>query len=195
MKMIAKCGTALAGCLLALTTIPPQVAYAAPTSDGVKVQQLMARIADGQRTLSTSEKALVQKEFGAATTTLEEQVTVEPMAFSGCWSKAIEVTVYVGITKAKVFTVGQTTKVCVTSGSVSSVTVPNKYLLLHGYVGVYSKGVTSGTNDVNWEGRGVAIGTVAIGVNGWDISKTSQCVQMRLNADGVHYQGSTSCNI
>lgn len=155
----------------------------------------MARIARGQKTVDVSEKALLQKEFGETTMTMQEQVLVQPMAFPGCWSKAAEGTVYGGVTGAKVFTVGQTTKVCVTSGSVSSVSVPNKYLLLHGYIGVYSKGVTAATNDVNWEGRGVAIGTVAIGVNGWDISKTTKCVQLRLNADGVHYQLNSACNI
>lgn len=96
------------------------------------------------------------------------------------------------------FVVGQTTKICVNSKVVTSVTMPNKYLNLVGYPGVFSRGVTAATNNVNWEGRGVANGTIGFGVKIGDFevgTSKSLCVQIRLNADLVHSQVSQSCGI
>ena len=92
------------------------------------------------------------------------------------------------------YTWWQATKVTVSSGHVTGVSVYN-----YGYEtstpGWRENGISTQKYNAGWEGRGLVIAKFVLGVAGWDIQHTTNCGQLRLNADGYHYLASTSCNL
>lgn len=189
----------------ALSTAP---ASASPpgSNERVRVTVLLEAAEQGRDlALSESDKELLHREISGATSVLTllpanelSDTAIALAAYTGCWSRAAEQTFYGGVTNAAIFGVGQSTKVCVSSGKVTSVSVINRYMKFYGYPGVSQSSLTANTNNVGWEGRGLAIGTAYFGVKIGDYGVGAQktlCTQIRLNANGYSYQASKGCNL
>jgi hypothetical protein len=95
------------------------------------------------------------------------------------------------------YTYWQTTKICVSSGRVSSVSVPST--LVGGETSTpgwrIDKPATTSVLDVDWEGRGLAQYYFVLGVAGYDIQHPTTCLQQRLNANLVSKLSNTSCSL
>lgn len=122
-----------------------------------------------------------------------------PTPFKGCWSLSAEAEFRGGVTKKKMFGVTQTTRVCVNeNGDVYETTVVAAVPQSYGYPGMRVSEPTTATNQVGWEGRGVARvdGTSGIklpkDLGGFETTRTL-CNQLRLNHDGYRYAGFTHC--
>ncbi len=154
--------------------------------------------------LSKADRALVRKELKSGKTTVRLIGTVDPnsnanavpagSSDTSCWKKTLWVEYHGGVTTLVLFTTTNTTRVCVTGGVVSEVSVPEKYQDTR-YIGWHSVGVTDSTLDVDWEGRDVARGSFDWGAAGWVLASKTLCAQLRLNADMVHYSSSSSCTV
>lgn len=151
--------------------------------------------------LSKSDKALVKKELksGKVTVHLVPNTTSTAAvpgagSTSSCWQKTLEADYYGGITRALMFTTTNTTQVCVSGGTVTTVDVPEKFQDVM-RLGWHPEGVTDSTLDVNWEGRGVARGAFDFGAAGWVLLSKTLCAQLRLNADMAHYATSSACSV
>ena len=92
------------------------------------------------------------------------------------------------------YTWWQATKVWISSGRVTQVQVYN-----YGYEtstpGWRTDGISTQTYNAGWEGRGLVVAKMVLGAGGWDLQHTTNCGQVRLNADAVHYLISSSCNL
>jgi hypothetical protein len=114
--------------------------------------------------------------------------------FNGCWSVHV-VARRKSLLGNTLYTFWQTTRVCAKGGKVTSVAVP------------YANGETStlgwrkraaatrSKRNVGWEGRGLAAYHFVFGVGGWNIQHPSDCLQLRLNADGRHFRVLHSCDL
>lgn len=92
------------------------------------------------------------------------------------------------------YTWWQATKVWISSGHVTQVSVYN-----YGYEtstpGWREGGISTQKYNAGWEGRGLVIAKFILGVAGWDVQHTTNCGQIRLNGDAVHYLISSSCDL
>jgi hypothetical protein len=157
-------------------------------------QALPPRDKDLLKTEFAKATTITTNSTGSSVTDTHPNIGATPNS-SSCWSKSAETTLVGGVTQTYMFTVGQTTTVCASGGQVTSVGVSNPYTNTHGYPGIHAIGVQTSTLNVGWEGRGVANGTFGYGVGGWDLYTGSQCTKLYLNADMVHYRGSTECSL
>jgi hypothetical protein len=127
---------------------------------------------------------------------LEEKVIDAPAAsvksFNGCWAlhgtagrKAL-----FGNT---LYTYWQTTRVCARNGRVTSVNVYDAGGETSTPGWRIDKPPTRRPQNVGWEGRGIAEYHFVLG-GPWDIQRPTDCIQLRLNADGRHYRSMGSCD-
>lgn len=153
--------------------------------------------------LTPDQQAIVRSEFSTATFKVTSNLptrlgpasgSVVASAFSGCWSLSAEISSMGGVTGRVMYVVGQTTTVCVSGGGVTYVGVSNAYTIARA-IFIWVRSTTTGTNNVGWEGRGVAIGTVSLGTGGWEIISNTTCTQLRLNANGYNYVLLRQCSL
>ena len=167
------------GCLLftllmvGVPTAPPTPAEAASSNSAAakKVRKLISKVIklkNPKKTyskLSKSEKALIKKELtgGARKTRVlggtSANAQAVPRSTSNCWSKAVESSRWGGITKAKLLSVTNTTRVCVSGGVVTQVAIPEALQQVHSAaLGWRKSAVEKSALSVGWEGRGVVRG-------------------------------------
>jgi hypothetical protein len=114
--------------------------------------------------------------------------------FHGCWS--VHATGgRKGFFGNTLYTFWQTTKVCANAGKVTSVAV----LGAGGETSTPGWRIAHAPNtsklNVGWEGRGLAQYHFVLGAGPWDIQHPSDCLQLRLNADGKHFRVMLSCDL
>lgn len=100
------------------------------------------------------------------------------------------------ITRSKLISVTNTTSVCVSSGVVTQVEMPEAFQQVYSAaLGWRKSGVEKSSLGVGWEGRGVARGDFSWGAGGWDFLYTTVCSQLRLNANMRNYAASDHCSL
>ncbi len=176
-----------------------------------KVKALISKVIKSKNpkktyySLSKANRALIKKELTRGAKRLHWRSSPSTLALpssvvpnSGvpvtCWSKTLVADWYGGVTKRLMFSTTNTTRVCVSSGSVQKVSVVQAFQDVSA-LGWHPDGVTKSTLDVNWEGRGVARGSFAWGAGGWYFIHGTLCSQVRLNADMIHYAGLLDCKV
>ena len=115
-------------------------------------------------------------------------------SFSGCWAMQTSDSLKAAAGNT-IGTFGQSTNVCVSGGSVTSVQVFNMWNETSTPGWRIDKNPQGATYNVGWEGRGRSQHYFVLGAGGWDIQHVSPCLQLRLNADGYHFATSRSCNL
>jgi hypothetical protein len=93
------------------------------------------------------------------------------------------------------YTFWQTTKVCAKGGKVTSVAVTSAGGETSTPGWRIAHAPTTSKLNVGWEGRGKAAYHFVLGAGPWDIQHPSDCLQLRLNADGKHFRVMTSCDL
>ena len=114
--------------------------------------------------------------------------------FTGCWGMHAT-----GGAKAlagnTLYTFWQDTGVCVKNGKVTSVSITNA----HGETSTpgwrIAHAPTTSKLNAGWEGRGLAEYHFVLGAGPWDIQHPSDCLQLRLNADGKHHRVFYGCDL
>jgi len=152
-----------------------------------------AALTPAQRTAFVRAETPASRVLLAHTTTMPSAKAMITAAFSGTfWDSA-----QWGAKAAAgntLYTWWQATKVWISSGHVTQVQVYN-----YGYEtstpGWRTNGISTQKYNAGWEGRGLVIAKFVLGVAGWDIQHTTNCGQIRLNGDAVHYLISSSCNL
>jgi len=174
---------------------------AAAAREGTDVAKRVFASSDSAAAYKNLSKADRQKFLGVMTPgdfePIQEKIVNEPSAsgksFNGCW--ALHAT---GGRKAffgnTLYTYWQSTRVCARNGRVTM-------------VNVYDAGGETSTpgwhikhpptltrRNVGWEGRGKAEYHFVLS-GPWDIQSPTDCIQLRLNADGRHYRVMNSCDL
>ncbi len=194
---------------LAVWALSPSAYAAVPDADdalsaqvqqGLTLAQQVYSAVDPIRArsaLTVEEQDLVDGVTQPATVEVESQRVggpETPLAYTGCWAlnQKYEAKALFGNT---IYTYWQTTRVCAQNGRVTSVAV------------TYADGETStpgwriahapttSTLNVGWEGRGLARYYFVLGTAGYDLQHPSDCIQLRLNANGYNYRSMSSCNL
>jgi len=115
-------------------------------------------------------------------------------AYSGCWELN-----QVGGRKSRLgntlYTYWQTTRVCAKNGRVTSVAVTDADGETSTPGWRVAHAPTTKSKNVRWEGRGLARYYFVLGAGGWDVGNPTDCIQQRLNGNGVHHLSSPSCNL
>jgi hypothetical protein len=115
-------------------------------------------------------------------------------AYSGCygWHQTYGRKALFGNT---LYTYWQSTSVCVSNGTVTSVSVYDAggETSTPGWRITHSP--TTATKNVYWEGRGKAQYYFVFGAGGWDIQHPTDCIQQRLNGNGHDHVSSSSCDL
>jgi hypothetical protein len=93
------------------------------------------------------------------------------------------------------YTFWQTTKVCAKGGKVTSVAVTSAGGETSTPGWRIAHAPTTSKLNVGWEGRGLAAYHFVLGAGPWDIQHPSDCIQLRLNADGKHFRAMSSCDL
>lgn len=118
----------------------------------------------------------------------------EALEADGCWYVSFR-GAGKGLTGNTLYSYWQHTAICVSNGRVYHVWVDN----VGGETSTpgwrIDKDPISWTANPGWEGRGVAQYYFVLGAGPWDIAHPTTCLQGRVNADGVHWLPSNSCNI
>lgn len=184
-----------------------QAAPAQAASPSTKVKALISKIIKSKHpkktyySLSKANRAVVRKELKSGTVRLRvvrtpasTNVSPNSGATASCWQKSLEAAYMGGKTRNILFKTTQTTSVCVVAGTVSEVTLPQRFQDTLG-LGWHPDGVGKATLDVNWEGRGVALGKFKWGAGGWYLYHSNLCAQLRLNRDFSHYAASQACSV
>jgi hypothetical protein len=113
--------------------------------------------------------------------------------FNGCWS----VHAHNGakaLAGNTLYTFWQTTQVCARAGKVTSVAVTSAGGETSTPGWRIAHAPTTSKLNVGWEGRGLATYHFVLGAGPWDIQHPSDCIQLRLNADGKHFRAMSSCD-
>ena len=191
----------LCAAITALSSVPPAGAATAPS--GVELaasvftaaspQSAYARLTPAERqafdrvetpalTVRVTESAV-----GSTTAALAQAGFNGTFSLSDRWGEN-------ALAGNTLYTWWQATIVSISNGHVVGVRVYN-----YGYEtstpGWRSDGISSQTYNAGWEGRGLVVAHMVLGVAGWDIQHTTNCGQLRLNADANHYATSTSCDL
>ncbi len=179
----------------------------AQASNASKAKSLISKIVKSKhpkttwKKLSKKNKALVKKELFKGhvklryvTSTSSTLAVPAAGSTSRCWQKTLEASYYGTFSWRLMFTVTNTTQVCVDGDTVTSAAVPEAFqdTILLGWTPV---GVTQAALDVDWEGRGAVRGRFDFGAAGWTLGSKTLCGQLRLNADMVHYADSDKCSV
>lgn len=156
--------------------------------------------------MSSTEQREITSEFNDATVEVREvdqpesSLPVTPSArFSGCWTRATEAIFIGGVTKRKMFAVGQRTQACVKSKKVKSVKVISPYSRDYGVAGISVAKPTTGKFNAGYEGRGVARAESTLGLNipkvGPIGAKRTICAKIYLNANGKSVRFTQECHV
>lgn len=179
----------------------------AQASNSSRVKTLIAKIVKAKHPkttwskLSKKDKALVKKELFKGhvklryvTSTTNTTAVPTGNSTSKCWQKTLEADYYGTFSWRLMFTVTNTTQVCVDGDTVTTASVPEAFqdTILLGWT---PTGVTQAALDVDWEGRGAVRGRFDFGAAGWTLGTKTLCGQLRLNADMVHYADSDKCSV
>lgn len=115
-------------------------------------------------------------------------------AYTGCWGlhQKDEVTAPLGNT---LYTYWQTTRVCARNGRVTSVSVTDAGGETKTPGWKIAHAPTKMKKNVGWEGRGVAQYYFVLGTGGYDIQNPTECIQQRLNGNGVDHLFTRDCSL
>jgi hypothetical protein len=179
----------------------------AEASNASKVKALISKIIHSKNPkatyskMSKANKALVKKELKGVRKTKFTQSTPTNANVTPSGSGSTDCTIWTqytsvlgGYTRLLQYGVSNTTRVCTTSGWVTSVDIVGSYIDAEG-LGWHPDTVKDSTLNVGWEGRGLTRGTFWWGVAGWRLFERAECAQVRINADLVHAQGRWSCSL
>jgi hypothetical protein len=126
-----------------------------------------------------------EKIVGAPPTTLR--------AFNGCW--AVHATARRKAAAGNtLYTYWQTTRVCARKGKVTNISVYEAGGETSTPGWRIDKKPDRSVRNVGWEGRGLALYHFVLGAGPWDIQTPTDCLQLRLNADGRHHRSMGSCD-
>jgi hypothetical protein len=144
--------------------------------------------------LTDSDRRKLEAVTTPASLEVSEARVGPPMAsFVGCygWHQVFSRKALLGNT---LYTYWQSTFVCV-NGSVTSVWLDD----VGGETSTpgwrIDEAPETSTKNVGWEGRGNARYHFVLGAGGVDVQKPTDCIQQRLNADGVHHRSMASCDL
>ena len=115
-------------------------------------------------------------------------------AYTGCWTRS-QTNKRKALLGNTLYTYWQTTRVCARNGRVISVAVTNADGETSTPGWRIVRNPVKSHKSVGWEGRGLARYYFVLGAGGVDIQHPSDCIQLRLNADGRHYRPMSSCNL
>lgn len=152
--------------------------------------------------MSAQEQDLVREELNDGAVQIsakkDEGSVSAKVKYSGCWTRAIEATFKGGVTKRKMFSVGQRTEVCAKKGKVTKVKVLSPYSKTYGVVGISVSDPATSKYNAGWEGRGVARTEATLGISipkvGPIGAKRTICAKLYLNGNGKTSRATEECH-
>jgi hypothetical protein len=179
----------------------------AQASNASKVKSLISKIVKSKHPkttwskMSKKDKALVKKELfngkvklKYVTSTTTTNAVPNGSSTTRCWQKSLRAEYYGLFSVRLLFTVTNTTQVCVEGDTVTTAVVVEAWQDTN-IIPWHPAGVTQGALDVDWEGRGAVRGRFEFTPTGWTLGTKELCAQLRLNADMVHYSASDKCSV